>query len=45
MKSGRRGSRTGQHAADNVPEKEQHKAGNYGEVIGWEKVILRHSST
>ena len=37
MKSGRRGSRTGQHAADNVPEKGTTQSGNYGEVIGWEK--------
>ena len=36
MKSGRRGSRTGQHAADNVPEKGTTQSGNYGEVIGWE---------
>lgn len=37
MKSGRRGSRTGQHAADNVPKKASTQSGNYGEVIGWEK--------
>ena len=37
MKYGRRGSRTGQHAADNVPEKGTTQSGNYGEVIGWEK--------
>ena len=28
MKSGRRGSRTGQHAADNVPEKGTTQSGN-----------------
>lgn len=36
MKSGRKGSRTGQHAADNVPKKAATQSGNYGEVIGWE---------
>ncbi|MFA9375756.1 MAG: HK97-gp10 family putative phage morphogenesis protein [Lachnotalea sp.] len=37
IKSGRRGSRTGEHAADNVPKKPSTQSGNYGEVIGWEK--------
>ena len=37
MKSGRRGSRTGQHAADNVPEKGRTQTGNYAELIGWDK--------
>ena len=35
-KSGRKGSRTGQHAADNVPKKGTTQTGNYAEVIGWE---------
>ena len=34
MKSGRKGSRTGQHAADNVPKAASTQSGNYGEVIG-----------
>ena len=29
MKSGRKGSRTGQHAADNVPKKGTTQSGNY----------------
>lgn len=37
MKSGRKGSRTGQHAADNVPEKGRTQKGNYAEIIGWDK--------
>lgn len=37
MKSGRKGSRTGQHAADNVPKKVSTQSGNYGELIGWDK--------
>lgn len=37
MKSGRKGSRTGQHAADNVPKKASTQSGNYGELIGWDK--------
>lgn len=37
MKSGRKGSRTGQHAADNVPKKASTRDGNYGELIGWDK--------
>lgn len=37
MKSGRRGSRTGQHAADNVPKKASTQSGNYGELIGWDR--------
>jgi HK97 gp10 family phage protein len=37
MKSGRRGSRTGQHAADNVPQKGTTQTGNYAQVIGWDK--------
>lgn len=37
MKSGRKGSRTGQHAADNVPKKASTQSGNYGELIGWER--------
>lgn len=36
MKSGRKGSRTGKHAADNVPKKASTQSGNYGEVIGWD---------
>lgn len=36
MKSGKKGSRTGQHAADNVPKKAKSQTGNYAEVIGWE---------
>lgn len=36
MKSGRKGSRTGQHAADNIPKKGKTQTGNYAEVIGWE---------
>lgn len=37
MKSGRKGSRTGQHAADNVPKKASTQSGNYGELIGWDR--------
>ena len=37
MKSGRKGSRTGQHAADNVPKKASMQSGNYGELIGWDR--------
>ena len=37
MKSGRKGSRTGQHAADNVPKKGSTQSGNYGELIGWDR--------
>ena len=37
MKSGRKGSRTGQHAADNVPKAASTQSGNYGEVIGWDR--------
>ena len=37
MKSGRKGSRTGKHAADNVPKKGATQSGNYGEVIGWDR--------
>lgn len=37
MKSGRKGSRTGQHAADNVPVKASVRGGNYGELIGWDE--------
>lgn len=36
-KSGRKGSRTGQHAGDNVPKKGSTKNGQYVETIGWEK--------
>lgn len=37
MKSGRKGSRTGKHAADNVPKKASTQSGNYGELIGWDR--------
>ena len=37
MKSGRKGSRTGQHAADNVPKKGTTQSGNYGELVGWDR--------
>lgn len=37
MKSGRKGSRTGQHAADNIPKKAATQSGNYGELIGWDR--------
>lgn len=37
MKSGRKGSRTGRHAADNVPKKASTQSGNYGELIGWDR--------
>ncbi len=37
MKSGRKGSRTGQHAADNAPKKASTQSGNYGELIGWDR--------
>lgn len=36
-KSGRKGSRTGQHAADNVPIKASTRSGNYGELVGWDE--------
>ena len=36
-KSGRKGSRTGEHSADNVPIKFKTKDGNKMVVIGWEK--------
>lgn len=37
MKSGRKGSRTGEHAADNVPKEASTQNGNYGELIGWDR--------
>lgn len=37
MRSGRKGNRTGQHAADNIPEKGSTRNGSYGETIGWER--------
>lgn len=37
MKSGRKGSRTGEHAADNVPKEASTQSGNYGELIGWDR--------
>lgn len=37
MKSGRKGSRTGKHAADNIPIKSSTQSGNYGEIIGWDR--------
>lgn len=40
MKSGRKGSRTGQHAADNVPITSSTKGGEYGQVIGWEQADI-----
>lgn len=36
-KSGRAGSRTGQHSADNVPSKIKKQNGKYVAIIGWEK--------
>lgn len=37
MKSGKKGSRTGKHAADNIPKKASTQSGNYGELIGWDR--------
>ncbi len=35
--SGRKGSRTGQHAGDNIPHTRSRAGGYYKELIGWEK--------
>lgn len=36
-KSGRAGSRTGQHSADNIPSKIKKQNGNYVAIVGWDK--------
>lgn len=36
-KSGRKGSRTGQHSADNIPSKIKKQNGKYVAIVGWEK--------